>query len=177
MKTVSTLAAILCGLTLLATTAQAGKTQAAGAVCMRYSSSEAPKTSEYVTSVGQLCNDSATERLRVLCPLTQHGDADDDAYLRFDYVDYNLHGLNGQQNTYPEEEFLCNVFTRTRYAEGYYYGNWASAADVSGYGATPTALYASAAMQDDGFITGICYVPSKYGTQRSCVSHLQLDEH
>lgn len=177
MKTAIALAG-LAGLTLLSSssTARADVKNVGGLVCKHYASSEAPKSSEYITGNGQLCNDSATERLRVTCPLTQDLGTGASISVIFDYVNWNLNGINGNQNTHPEEEFLCTVFTRTRYAQAYYWGTWKSAADFPGYGDTPTAMYAAAAMADNSFSHGVCYIPRKYSGDRSCVSHLNYDE-
>jgi hypothetical protein len=176
MKNAFSTAAILAGIILPATFAHADVKNAAGAVCMRYASSEAPKTAEYVTSTGQMCNDSGTERLRVLCPIVQDEGTGKGMHVSFDYENWNLNGINGNEDDHPEEEFKCSVFTRTRYAEAYYWGEWKSAAEFPGYGATPTAMYAEAKMLDDGFSTGICYIPRKV-TSRSCVSHLRSNEY
>ncbi len=178
MKIAISTAAILAGITLTASIAAGANDvkNVPGAVCMRYAGSEAPKSAEYVTSTGQLCNDSSTERLRVLCPVTQDMGTGEAVGMTFDYVNWNLNGINGNQNTHPEEEFLCSVFTRTRHGDGYYWGGWKSAADFSGYGATPTAMYAAASMLDDGSTHGVCYIPRKV-TSRSCVSHLKYNEY
>lgn len=177
MKIAITTAAVMAGLTFTASLASADDVKnVPGAVCIRYSASEAPKSSEYVTSVGQLCNDSSTQRLRVLCPVTQDLGTDESVSMTFDYVNWNPDGINGHQNSHPDDEFLCSVFTRTRYGAGYYWGTWKSAADFPGWGATPTAMYASAAMLDDGSTHGVCYIPRKTSYGRSCVSHLKYNE-
>lgn len=148
-----------------------------GLMCKRYSSSEAPKSAEYVTFGGKMCNDSSTERLRVSCPLVQDLGTGERVSVTFDYVNWNLNGINGNQNDHPEEEFRCAAFSRNRYAQAYYWSGWSSAADVNGYGATPTALLGTVnAMQDNGFIHGVCYIPRRYAGDRSCVSHLRYRE-
>jgi hypothetical protein len=175
MKNLIALAALAAGITAT-TTARADVKNVGGMVCMRYASSEAPKSSEYVTSTGQMCNDSSTDRLRVSCPLTQDMGTGEGIHVTFDYENWNLNGINGNQNNNPEQEFLCTVFTRTRYAKAYFWGLWQSAADFPGYGDTPTAMYAEASMLDDGFSHAVCYIPRKYDSKRSCVSHLKYDE-
>ena len=178
MKTAASIAGLVAGLTLTTTStvALADVKNVGGLVCKHYADSEAPKSAEYITAGGKLCNDSSTERLRVTCPLTQDLGTGASVSVTFDYVNWNLNGLNGNQNTYPDQEFLCTVMTRTRYAQAYYWGTWQSAADVSGYGDTPTAMYATAGMADDSFTHGVCYIPQKYDSKRSCVSHLHYNE-
>jgi hypothetical protein len=172
---VSMAAALAAGLTVTAT-AHADVKNVGGLVCKHYTNSEAPKSAEHITFTGHLCNNSSTQRLRVTCPLTQDHGAGKNVSVTFDYVNWNLNGINGNQNANPDQEFLCTVMTRTRYAQAYFWGGWKSAAAFPGYGATPTAMYASAAMLDDGFTHGVCYIPRKYDNKRSCVSHLKYNE-
>ena len=178
MKNTASIAAIIAGITLSATIAHADVKNVGGMVCMRYASSEAPKSSEYVTSGGQMCNDSATERLRVTCPLTQDLGNDEKVNVTIDYEMWNLNGLNASWQSHPEERFQCSAYSRTRYADGYYWsGGWSDANDNAGYGATPTAMYATVnKLSDPGFMHAICYIPRKYDNKRSCVSHLRYDE-
>jgi len=178
MKTVACIAGLVAGLTTIAPSAHADIKNVGGLVCMHYSSSEAPKSSEYVTSSGRLCNDSGTERLRVICPLTQDAGNLEDVTATFDYVNWNPNGINGNEQSHPEDEFLCTVFTRTRYAEAYFWGTWKTAATpfTNGWGDAPTAMQATAAENDPGFIHGVCYIPRKYNGARSCVSHIRYIE-
>lgn len=176
MKTAACLAGLLAGLTTLTPTASADTKNVGGLVCMHYASSEAPKSAEYVSSGGRLCNDSGSERLRVLCPLTQDSGNGQNVTAIFDYVNWNLNGINGSQNNYPEAEFLCTIHTRTRHGEGYYWGGWKTAAEFPGWGEAPTAMQASAKEIDPGFMHGTCYIPHKTGYGRSCVSHIRYTE-
>lgn len=178
MKTVASIAATLVAGITISATAHADVKNVGGLVCMHYASSEAPKSAEYVTSTGQMCNNSSTERLRVSCPLTQDMGTGENVSVTFDYENWNLNGLNANHSNSANAEqfFQCSVFTRTRYANAYYWGLWQDAYDVNGYGDSPTALYASAAMLDDGFTHGVCYIPRIYGGKRSCVSHLKYNE-
>jgi len=165
-------------MTVAAITAHADVKNVGGLVCKHYANSEAPKSAEYITSTGRMCNNSSTERLRVTCPLVQDLGTGESVSVTFDYVNWNLNGLNGNQNAHPEQEFICAVFTRTRYAKGYYWSTWSSAADVNGYGEYPTAMYGTAnKMLDNGFTHAVCYIPRKYDSKRSCVSHLHYNEH
>ena len=177
MKT-ACLAGLVAGLTALTPTAHADTKNVGGLACIRYSSSEAPKSAEYVTSTGRLCNDSDTERLRVSCPLTQDAGNSEAVTATIDFVNWNLNGIGGLEQSHPEEEFLCSVYTRTRYADGYYWGGWKSAntAFTDGWGEAPTAMQATASEIDPGFMHVICYIPRETGYGRSCVSHIRYTE-
>lgn len=133
----------------------------------------------YYDNYGRVCNDSGSQPLSVICPLTQDQMNTSKFHTYFDYVMWNLHGLNGNQNTYPAEDFTCHSFSRTRHGVAYYWSGWQSAGDQGGnnYGATPTHLVATTNQtKADGFIGARCQIPDKYNNQRSCLSHLCVDE-
>lgn len=160
------------GTLLAAGTASADVKNQAGAVCERLATSEAPESAVYTNFVGQTCNNSEV-RLQLICPVVQDLGTGESVSFTFDYEMWNLNGVNG----HTSEPLECAAFSRTRYAQGFYWSGWKDANSVTGYGATPTALYATVStMADNSFIHGVCYVPGKYNGEMSCISHIQYNE-
>lgn len=149
-----------------------------GLVCVRYADSAAPKTAEWITYGGKMCNDSTSQRLKVTCPLPQDMGSSEAFDLNIDYVNWQSLAQNPHHD--PDYAFECAGFTRDRYAQAYYWSGWQNVKDYgNNWGEHPTALSADVnAMLDNGFSHAVCFIPQKTSAgARSCVSHLQFTEH
>lgn len=158
---------------LLATgSASADVKNQSGSVCERLSTSEAPESAVYTNFTGQTCNNS-DYRLRLICPVVQDLGDGAGVTFTFDYEMWNPNGANGNTS----EPLECAAFSRTRYAQGFYWSGWKDANSVGGWGATPVAMTATVnAMADNSFIHGVCYLPRKYDGNMSCISHIRYNE-
>ncbi len=142
-----------------------------GMVCKKLSYSSG---SAYYDTAGRVCNNSSSNPLDVICPIVQDELNTHHFHTLIDYVMYNLNGINGNQNDHPDERLMCNTFSRTRYGNGYYWSTWKVA---TGYGSQPTALSATTnRTQSNGFIGVRCQIPEKHAGNRSCISHICVDE-
>ncbi|HEY5928330.1 MAG TPA: hypothetical protein VIV11_41865 [Kofleriaceae bacterium] len=148
-----------------------------GLVCVRYADSAAPKSAEYITYGGKMCNDSSSERLKVTCPLPQDMGTGEAFSITIDYVNWQSLAQNPFHD--PAYAFECSGFSRDRYAQAYYWGGWQNVKDAGdNWGDVNTALSADVnAMLDNGFSHAVCFIPQKTGAGRSCVSHIMFDEH
>ena len=128
---------------------------------------------------GRICNNSSSQPLKVICHGIQTETKDKHIDYFVDYIMWNLNGLNGNQHQHPEQSLWCQAYTRTRYGTGYYYsGSPDHAADVSGYGATPTGLVMRVNKSlSNGFTLLRCQLPRKYNGKRSCISHFCYNEY
>jgi hypothetical protein len=177
MKKLASITGVL-AVTLTSTFAFANDTKnVGGLVCVRYADSAAPKSAEFITFGGKMCNDSASSRLKVTCPLPQDMGTGEAFSASIDYVNWQPRSQGGDYD--PDFAFECSGFTRNRYAQAYFWGGWQNAQNYpNNWGDTPSAFWVDVnAMLDDGFSHVVCVIPQKYNTSRSCVSHIQFDEH
>lgn len=148
-----------------------------GMTCKVEAGSAAPSSSAYFDANGRICNSSGTEPLAIICPIIKDRISDGEFHVTFDYVMWNLNGLNGAHDSHPDEALQCHAFSRTASGAGYYWSTWKDANDVHGYGATPPSMFGTVnATLSDGFIGVRCQLPRKYDNKMSCLSHLCVDE-
>ena len=149
-----------------------------GMLCKVDGTSPASADNAYFDFYGRVCNASTTQPLNIICPLTKDSINDGKFDIYFDYVMWNLNGINGNQNTYPEQALECQGFSRTKWGEGYFWSGWKNAGDYGdNYGDTPHFMVGTVNKTlADGFIGARCQLPRKYSGKMSCLSHLCVDE-